>query len=70
MIVGEYFRSTKGDVVHLAPCPRMGRAVRWNYADGRGVRDVAAEVNRSEWMRLCHCCWPAAALPVPAGEGQ
>lgn len=68
-IVGEYFRSINGDVIHLAPCPRMGRkAVRWNYADGRGLRDVAAEVNASDWMRLCKRCWPAAALPVAVGE--
>jgi hypothetical protein len=67
-ISGEYFRSLKGDVIHLAPCPRMGNAVRWNYADGRGLRDVAAEVNASEWMRLCRRCWPSAAYPVVAGK--
>lgn len=72
-IVGDYYRSMKGDVVHLAPCPRMGKAaVHWNYADGKGLREVAAEVNASEWMRLCRHCWPSAAFPSPVsvvGEG-
>lgn len=68
-VVGEYYRSTKGDVIHLAPCARMGKtAVRWNYADGKGLREVAAEVNASEWMRLCRNCWPAEALPSAVSQ--
>lgn len=70
-VVGKYFRSTNGEVIHLAPCPAMGKAMRWNYADGRGLRDVAAEVNAVEWLRLCRRCWPAAAYPsVVVGDGQ
>lgn len=61
-IVGEYFRSSNGDVVHLSPCPAMGKAVRWNYVDGRSLREVAAVVNSADWMRLCRRCWPADAL--------
>lgn len=67
-IVGEYYRSTNGDVIHLAPCPRMGAAVRWNYADGMGLHMVADAVNKASWMRLCKRCWPAAAYPVAVGE--
>lgn len=70
-IVGEYYRSTKGDVIHLAPCPRMGAAVRWNYADGKSLHGVAGEVNAADWLRLCSRCWPAAALPpVPVVVGE
>ena len=66
-IVGEYYRSRSGSVIHLAPCQQMGNAVRWNYADGRSLRSVAAEVNAAGWMRLCSRCWPAAARSeVPA----
>lgn len=61
-IVGEYYRSKSGEVIHLAPCPRKGASVRWSYADGRGLRSVAAEVNAVGWMRLCRRCWPAAAF--------
>lgn len=61
-IVGEYYRNQKGDVVHLAPCPRLGSAVRWTYADGMGLREVAATVAGIEWLRLCRSCWPAEAL--------
>lgn len=61
-IVGEYYRSTSGEVIHLAPCPSMGNAMRWNYADGKGPREVAAEVNAIDWMRLCRRCWPADAF--------
>lgn len=62
-ISGDYYRNHNGDVIHLAPCPRMGRAVPWHYAAGLGLRDVAAEVNAAEWMRLCRRCWPAEAYP-------
>lgn len=65
-IAGDYYRNHNGDVIHLAPCPRMGKAVPWTYAQGRGLRAVAAEVNASDWMRLCRSCWPAAAH----NEGQ
>jgi hypothetical protein len=60
-IVGEYYRSANGDVIHLDPCPAMGNAVRWSYADGRSLHSIAAEVNAVDWMRLCRRCWPAAA---------
>lgn len=60
-IVGEYYRSRDGEVIHLAPCSRMGGAVRWLYADGRAVREVAAEVNAAGWLRLCRYCWPHGA---------
>jgi hypothetical protein len=61
-IVGEYYRSANGEVIHLAPCPSIGKAVRWIYADGLGLREVAAEVNEASWLRLCRRCWPAAAF--------
>jgi hypothetical protein len=61
-IVGEYYRSRSGEVVHLAPCPGMGDARFWDYADGKGLREVAAEVNAVQWMRLCRRCWPAGAF--------
>lgn len=61
-VVGDYYRSLNGDVIHLAPCSRMGQAVPWTYADGRSLRSVADEVNAADWMRLCRRCWPAAAL--------
>lgn len=62
VVVGEYYRSRGGGVIHLAPCPRMGAAVRWSYADGRGLRDVVAEVAAADGLRLCRVCWPAGAL--------
>jgi hypothetical protein len=68
-IVGEYFRSTSGEVIHLAPCRHMGNARRWNYADGKGLRAVAAEVNAIQWMRLCRHCWPSAALAQGREDG-
>lgn len=61
-IVGEYYRSQSGSVIHLAPCPQMGAAVRWYYADGRSLHSVAAEVSGADWLRLCKRCWPAGAL--------
>lgn len=61
-IVGEYFRSLRGDVIHLAPCSRMGNAVRWIYAETLSLNAVVAEVNSIDWMRLCRRCWPAEAL--------
>lgn len=69
-IVGEYYRSDRGDVIHLAHCPSMGGAVRWNYADAMSLHEVAGFVNGTSWMRLCVRCWPAAALPVSVGESQ
>jgi hypothetical protein len=69
-ISGEYYRSNRGDVIHLAPCPSMGGAVRWNYADGKSLHEVANEVNAADWLRLCTRCWPPAALPVPVGDDQ
>jgi len=61
-IVGEYYRSRNGDVIHLAPCPQMGAAVRWSYVDGRSLHDVVAEVRAADWLRLCKRCWPSGAL--------
>jgi hypothetical protein len=61
-IVGEYYRSRSGRFIHLAPCSHMGSAVRWNYAAGMSLHEVAAEVGTIEWMRLCRWCWPAAAF--------
>jgi len=66
-VIGEYYRSSQGDVIHLAPCSRMGGAVRWTYADGRSLHAVTAEVNAAGWMRLCRHCWPAGALEVRRG---
>jgi hypothetical protein len=60
-VVGQYFRSQDGEVIHLAPCPRMGAAAPWSYADGRSLHSVAAEVNAAGWLRLCRVCWPAGA---------
>lgn len=66
-VVGEYFRSTNGKVIHLAPCARMGAAMRWSYADGKSLHEVAAEVNAIEWLRLCRHCWPPGALESTGG---
>jgi len=63
-IVGEYYRSRNGDVIHLAPCPHMGAAVRWSYADGRSLHSVAAEVASLDWLSLCKRCWPSGALEL------
>lgn len=60
-VVGEYFRNQNGDVIHLAPCARMGNAVRWHWADGKSLHEVAGFVNAADWMRLCARCWPADA---------
>jgi hypothetical protein len=61
-VVGEYYRSLNGDVIHLAPCSRMGKsAVRWDYANEMSLHEVAAEVSAVSWMRLGACCWPPAA---------
>ena len=69
-IVGVYYRSLSGKVIHLDPCPRKGGAVRWHHADNMSLHEVAATVAGIDWMRLCRHCWPAAALPVPAGEAH
>ena len=61
-VSGEYFRSTSGEVIHLAPCPSMGNAMRWSYADGKSLHDVVAEVSAADWIRLCRRCWPTDAL--------
>jgi hypothetical protein len=61
-IVGEYYRSRDGKVIHLAPCSWMGRAVRWPYAAGRSLHEVVAVVADVEHLRLCRRCWPAGAL--------
>lgn len=73
-VIGEYFRGQNGATVHLAPCPSMGKAVRWTYADRMSLHEVAAEVAAVSWMRLCRRCWPAGAIaaaggPVSVGEG-
>src|SRR5690348_943774 len=61
-IVGEYFRNLRGDIVHLAPCSRMGNnAVPWEYMKEKSLREVVDLVHRSEWMRLCRTCWPEEA---------
>lgn len=65
-VIGTYYRSLDGKTIHLAPCPSLGRAVHWSYADGMGLREVAATVHGIEWMRLCKRCWPAAALEPEA----
>lgn len=67
-IAGEYYRSRDGHTIHLAPCPRMGAAVRWSYADGRSLHDVVAEVAAADWLKLCRRCWPAEALDVERGQ--
>jgi hypothetical protein len=67
-IVGEYYRSRNGSVIHLAPCPQMGKAVRWSYADGRSLHSVVVEVAAADWLRLCKRCWPAAALNAPTAH--
>jgi hypothetical protein len=61
-IVGDYYRSARGDVIHLAPCAWMGSAVPWHYAAGRSLHSVAAEVRVADWLRLCRRCWPDGAL--------
>lgn len=62
-VVGEYYRSRDGKTIHWAPCPRMAKsAVRWNYADGKSLHEVVAEVRAIPWMKLCGACWPAGAL--------
>lgn len=50
-------RNRSGTVIHRDDCPKAGRTVHWNWADGMSDEEMFVRVLAYGHLRLCLSCF-------------